>query len=476
MDKNIVLVGLGPHSKRIYINVLKRYDKLPKIIIDLKSEEEKIKRYMEKEKIETELFLIPDEYKDNEELEKSIAERLKRKLRQLRITHAIISTEPKAHFSYLKFFIENEINVLSDKPITVVKDMHKLESIYKIKNQYEELKLLYEKKKNKITCNIMCQRRYHRGYMYIQNTIKEVIEKYNVPLTYINIYHCDGKWMMPHDYDIDNHPYKYGYGKMFHSGYHFIDLLAEFIRLNKILSEDKKVTNVEINSCIFNLQDDLTCINKEDLLNLFKEQDIPEFYKNDIDSEKYKEYGEKDFYTLMQFRNATGRTITTANLNMLQNGFSRRAWIETKENTYKGNGRIRHETLTIQVGPLLNIQIHSYQSKEIKNRKDFKSEHECGGLEHFDIYVFRNSELIGGIPFEKIQLNELYKDIDLKNFKGYNELAREEFILDFLCGETPKSDLLEHSLAIELMYNICLSINEHKNLNKKIEINIEGLV
>ena len=42
--------------------------------------------------------------------------------------------------------------------------------------------------------------------------------------------------MMPHDYDIENHPYKYGYGKLFHSGYHFIDLLAEFVKLNKFVS------------------------------------------------------------------------------------------------------------------------------------------------------------------------------------------------------------------------------------------------
>ena len=40
--------------------------------------------------------------------------------------------------------------------------------------------------------------------------------------------------------------------------------------------------------------------------------------------------------------------------------------------------------------------MHSYQSKEIKDRRDFAEEHECGGLEHFDIYIFRNSELIGG--------------------------------------------------------------------------------
>ena len=471
MIKNIVLVGLGPHSKRIYIKVLKNNNNLPKLIVDLESEERNIREYLKMEKIEADLFLIPDEYKDNEELESSISSRLIEKIRKLKITHAIISTEPKAHFAYLKFFIQNSINVLSDKPITVVKDMHKLESIKEIKKKYLELESLYEEKNDKIVCKIMCQRRFHKGYNYIKEIVKDVIVKYNIPLTYINIYHCDGKWMMPHDYDIENHPYKYGYGKLFHSGYHFIDLLAEFIKLNKHLTNDKKITNVDIKSCKFDLLDDLTCISRNDLLKIFESQKVPNFYNNKIDKEKYKNYGEKDFYSLMQFKNQEGRTITTANINMLQNGFSRRAWIETKENTYKGNGRIRHESLVIQVGPLLSIQVHSYQSKEIKDKEDFKSEIKCGGLEHFEIYIFRNSELIGGKPFERIQLKDLYDDIDIKYFEGYNELAREDFILE----QKQESNLTDHRLAIELLYNLCLSINEEKIERKNI-VHIEGMM
>ncbi len=412
--------------------------------------------------------------RDNEVLDNKVANELLNKVKELNIEYAIISTEPKAHFSYLKFFLQNGISVLSDKPITVVKDMHEIESINKIKKQYNELTSIYEKQRDKITCNIMCQRRFHKGYMYIQSLVKEIIEKYNVPLTYINIYHCDGKWMMPHDYNIENHPYKYGYGKLFHSGYHFIDLLAEFIKLNKFLSKDKEITSVDMSNYKFDLVDDLASITKEDILNLFKGQVIPEFYKNDIHEEAYEDYGEKDVYSLMQFKNKENRVITTANINLLQNGFSRRAWIQTKENTYKGNGRIRHETLTIQMGPLLNIQVHSYQSKEIKDRRDFAEEHECGGLEHFDIYIFRNSELIGGKTFEKIQLCELYNEIELDNFHGYNELSREEFVLDFLTGNLKKADLLEHKLAMELLYNMCLSINKKVSGEKKV--NMQGVI
>lgn len=50
----------------------------------------------------------------------------------------------------------------------------------------------------------------------------------------------------------------------------------------------------------------------------------------------------------------------------------------------KGNGRVRHETLSLQMGPLMNIQVHSYQAYEIKERKNQSIDHQAhGGLEHF---------------------------------------------------------------------------------------------
>ena len=466
-QKNIALIGLGPHAKRSYLRVLQKNNNLPKLIIDLKSQEESIREYLAKNGIEAEIFSIPDENKDDEVLQEQIYKTLLDKVKELNISHALISTEPKAHFAYMKFFIENGINTLSDKPITAVKDMHKVESINKLKQQYNELVKLYEQHKDEISCKIMCQRRFHKGYEYILNLVEDTIKKYNIPITYLDIYHCDGKWMMPHDYDVENHPYKYGYGKMFHSGYHFVDMLAEFIKLNKFVSNDKKITDVDINTARVGLPDELTTMSREDILNLFKDQEIPEFYDNEIDKSNYENYGEKDFHALMDFKNKDGRTITIANMDMLQTGFSRRAWIQTKPDMYKGNGRIRHESLNLQIGPLMNIQIHSYQSKEIQEREDFKKEQEVGGLENFDILVFRNSDLIGGEPFEEIHLGDLYQDVNEENFEGYNELAREEFIMDFINGGTNKSDLLEHKLAMELLYRTSLELN--KNMNKNIE-------
>ena len=227
MKKNILLVGLGPHSKRIYLNYFKKHNSNLAIVVDLYSNKENVRAYLDENGFkDTYIFSVPDKYKDNEHLPEDISRKLLNVCQQYKINKIIISTEPKGHYMYLEFALTHNIDVLTDKPITVVKNMTSLRSIKKVRKQYYTI--LNLAKKSKAKCNVMCQRQYHRGYEYVKSLLKETVEKYKIPITYIDIYHCDGNWEMPHDLDKENHPYKYGYGKLFHSGYHFIDLLSDF--------------------------------------------------------------------------------------------------------------------------------------------------------------------------------------------------------------------------------------------------------
>lgn len=152
------------------------------------------------------------------------------------------------------------------------------------------------------------------------------------------------------------------------------------------------------------------------------------------------------------------------NLCSVAQRFSRRTWHQSNEDAYKNNGRVRDESVNIQLGPLMNIQIHSYQSKEIKDRT--YKETDTGGLEHFDIDIFRNSELIGGKPFERIKLKDIVKN-KIKNFQGFNEYAREKGILHFLNNDSEDGELYHHQLPIELLYHYCVSLKEHYEKKSK---------
>ena len=464
--KNVALIGIGPHAKRIYLNYFKKHRVNLALVIDLDSQKDSIKNYLIENGFKnTKIFTIDDLYKDYEHLPEKVSSNLLAVCNTLEITHFIISTEPKGHFMYLEFALKNNINVLTDKPITVTKNMTSLKSIEKVRQQYYDI--LELAKHSKGTCKVMCQRQYHRGYEKIKEVLTEIVDKYQMPITNIDIFHSDGAWEMPHDLGKENHPYKYGYGKLFHSGYHFIDLLSDFNKINDSLGGNKSIVNGDVYSTIFTPNDEMNILNIEDYKRLFKEQEIPEFYKNNSNLE-FNNYGEKDYHGLLNFYNKNGFTITTCNLNLLHNGVSRRSWIQTKD-FYKSNGRIRHERINIEVGHLLNIQVHSYQSKEICDRTD--NEESVGGLEHFDIYFF-NNPLINKEPFKEIHLGDMYSDKEKEEFLGYNELAREMFITNFLNNKDCKGDIRDQALAIEILYSCAKGIHNHYKNIKKVE-NIE---
>lgn len=461
MNKNIMLVGLGPHSKRIYMNYFKNHSIIPKILVDLESNKEYVRKYLDDNGYsDTIVWTLPDTYKDYETLPEQEYNSLLKLCKENEINYIISSTEPKAHNMYLQFALKNDINILSDKPITVVKGMDKIENIKKVKQQYEELLKLYQDSNCK--CNIMCQRQYHRGYIFIKKLLAEIISKYNIPITYIDIYHCDGNWEMPHDLDKENHPYKYGYGKLYHSGYHFIDLLAELVKLNNLTDSSKRITQGKMYGDIFTPDDEKIVFNSDDFQNIFNLENMSEPYSS-LKEKDYSSYGEKNFYGNIGFYNSDNRLITTVNINLLHYGFSRRGWFESRD-YYKKNGRIRHERINIQVGPLLNIQVHSYQSKEIKDRTNNMNETLTGGLEHFDIDIYRNVDIIGGVPFQRIQLKDLYGDeLGKGNFIGFNEFSREEFVNSFLNNNSDKGDLREQDLGMEILYSASKIIYDKRN-------------
>ena len=466
--KNVALIGMGPHAKRIYLHHLKKHKINLSLVVDLESERNNIRNYLNENGFKnTKIFCIDDQYKDNLELPKEISSNLYAVMNTLEITHIFISTEPKAHNMYVRFALENNINVLTDKPITVVKNMTSKKSINKVRQQYYDILKLAEN--SKAECKVMCQRQYHRGYEYIKKILNDTVKKYQIPITHIDIYHCDGNWEMMHDLDKENHPYKYGYGKLFHSGYHFIDLLSDFIKINNQLPNSKRIRYGEIYSNCLTPDDEKAIVNIEDYKRLFKDQQIPEYY-NENEKPNFKKYGEKNFYGLMKFTNSNHQLITEVNLNLLHYGFSRRGWIQSK-NFYKENGRIRHERININVGPLMNIQIHSYQSKEIKDRLDCKTEEQVGGLEHFEIHIYRNVDLIGGKPFEKINLGDLYTDKEKKDILGYNELSREHYLTNFLNGKCDRGDIKDQALGIEILHACARGIHNHySNVDKKENI------
>ena len=456
----LVLVGLGPHARRIYMHSFRKYQLQPDLVVELESERARVEAYFAAAGYRPELIFVPDAARDAKSLDPATARSLLVRMSELGVTHAVISTEPKAHFAYVDFFLTHHINVLTDKPITapvaVSTDERRsalIESEFNLLNdRYESARAVAD-----VTCQVQCQRRWHEGYRHARGLVEQCVRDYGVPITSIDVYHCDGMWNMPDEFFLrENHPYKYGYGKLFHSGYHFIDLMCWFHSVNAALP-GKLPDSAEVYAAAVRPSDFFTMINQDDYRRLLG----TDRFASHLDEEhvgRAEQFGEIDLHALVQFRRGA-RTVTTASLNLLQNGFSRRAWDFLPADAYKGNGRVRHERVNIQVGPLLNLQVHSYQSAEIKDR-GIESDDGVGTMEHFEIYVFRNTEIIGGVPFERIPLKELIKPADGDGFIGFNEQARERSLMHFLASrDDQSSDLTEHDVPVKVMANVYSSLS-----------------
>ena len=157
---------------------------------------------------------------------------------------------------------------------------------------------------------------------------------------------------------------------------------------------------------------------------------------------------------------------------MSQSSYSRRAWFEEPKDTYKGNGRIRHEYVEIDVGPLLNVKIMSFQSKEISEEKEMINS--IGSLDHFEIDVFRNDKLIGGKPFERILTETRNKD---DHYIGQNEQARFDILDRFFNNEPSDATLEDQEETIILLSEFYKSMSKRfstKNSLYDVEIHVKN--
>ena len=68
--------------------------------------------------------------------------------------------------------------------------------------------------------------------------------------------------------------------------------------------------------------------------------------------------------------------------------------------------------VNIEVGPLLNIQVHSYQAYESRNPETIQG---WGESNHFEVFVFRNTDLVGGTSVEKYDFSRTGRNIEMIN-------------------------------------------------------------
>ena len=105
--KNIGLIGLGPHARRIYYPLLEKYFATESLnlvfIVELENKEDSVNAFLENRSVQPvqKFFLWPNAAYSNT-LEPSLLQFLDSLLERYQIDGIIIASDPKSHKAYLR--------------------------------------------------------------------------------------------------------------------------------------------------------------------------------------------------------------------------------------------------------------------------------------------------------------------------------------------------------------------------------------
>ena len=474
---SIMLIGCGPHAKRVYVPKLKEIESKSgiklKAVVELKEKKEDILPFVSKY-FENVNYIFVDKFE--EKFKQSLPDELENRLNSIiaeeNINSVIIATDPLNHMQYALWALKHNLHILMDKPISTYDNIsNNVEQAEQLKRDYELLVENYSADKAFI---VNAQRRFLPQFQIVQDFVNEIASKYGMPITSMQSTHSDGQWRLPEEVlKFRYHPLL-GWGKVSHSGYHFIDMASKMVK-DSFKEANKNFDEISVYSKFIRPSGVLLQQNQRDLEKIFG--DKYKQFDSRTDEELLKIYKEKneaevDANSIISL-SYNGIPVTNITLNLMHNGFSRRSWLNSNmKDLYKGNGRVRHEYHNIEQGCLQNIQIHSYQSKD-KHDTNNESDFEIGGNNHYDIYVFKNSEIVGGQTLQIIKGKDIAERYFLDKTRIMNELARHEALKQFLevivgkrKAKETKSNILDHKMSVELMSLIYKSGTSEKEIKE----------
>lgn len=485
---NILVIGVGPHARRIYLPILMDATLSSEVsivgIVDIDSQKHVVQTEIHNKypQIEHSIYLNSfDAVIRSNTLTQSASTKLTDFVQNNNIHAVVISSEPSTHIAYAKWALSNGLHILMDKPISAPDQLAtKQKAVNQITSDYREIADAYRSKKilkPELRFNVMAQRRYHPAFELIRQKVTEVAERTGSPVTSFQSLHSDGQWRMPFEIvDQDYHPYNRGYGKCLHSGYHGIDITNWIV--NSSYVGNRIPTDISTYSNFIYPNDLLSQLPLSEYGKLFSDFDKQNKYSQDELNTIFESYGEVDAQISLDYKN-NKNSLTVGQLSLQHNGFGQRNWSSaTGRDLYKGNGRVRHEKHYFSQGPFQAIYYESLQSEEILN--DSVNHSKTGGEYHLDIHIFRNNKLFEDWKsYEKITLDDLSVKVLSGYSRGHQEDARRDAILDFIKSmHDPKhisrSDLLDHEVSTSIISAVYQSaLNKKSRENPMINIDLK---
>jgi predicted dehydrogenase len=367
--------------------------------------------------------------------------RLRNKLRQLQVDAVIVASDPLSHLAYLEVLIPTGVHVLVDKPIVAFEQVsNDSAQASRVLTEYGQLLDAASANADQLVA-VAVQRRHHHGFQLVRELVVEAATNFGCPITFMLSSHADGQFRSPSEIEsLTYHGTREGYGKLFHSGMHMVDVQSVLMQA-AAAAAGMHYTAFTAFAHAVRPGGFIKQIPAPTLEAIFGQKAL--------DHDGFLGHGELDLAANTAFE-TDGEITTTALLDLAHNSVSGRAWVEANGDLYKGNGRQKHEHHMIRQGPFQTIYLNTCQTKHIHD-VNTDDDFACGGNNHFDITVFRNHEVwpTPTVPMERIGAADIAASHGLSSGRLLNSYAKDQTLLDFIDAVTGVCPIGNHPSRLE---------------------------
>lgn len=282
-------------------------------------------------------------------------ELVKRYITKYGVDIVIISTPPKFHYEYTLVSLKCGADVICDKPIIATPaqsssiDMA-LANIEKHRKLIQAIRESHNHKESR-RCFVLTplRRKLQETYTNIYNSVQLIKEIFGQDVTNISISHNDGVFRFDDEVELKcgSHGYSDGFGKLTHTGYHILDVVAGFIEFGCDTQNVQCVCKIiNCNTVGDMLKSKANRINAKLLHSKLKTEDV-----SDIALEA--EMDVTISYTLYH----NDKKFCNIIVDLIHCGKSNRTRSHYDFNNYNDQGRTNELTMHIQQGSLFSSQL-----------------------------------------------------------------------------------------------------------------------
>lgn len=338
-----------------------------------------------------------------------------------------IATEAREHLYYLEWCVNNGVDVLVEKPIFVSMN----EGVYDPDELLIDMQRVTKTaEKNKSNVSVMTLGRYHQIYNdIVLDDIRNIASEYNTPITSIHLRHSGGVWNIGDEYDTrDDHPYKYGYGMIMHGGYHYIDLVAQAIEINKLILN----AELEIELIAFSARpsDQDMRIGKSIYAAIGSDPQVKLCQEKSC-------YGETDISATFRIRKKNdSNTITIGTISLEQTTQSIRNWPRIPYGLYNKNGRVSSVDFELQLSVLASEHVICYDVPAVINSNIDRIDARAEVLKRFNASILKDADYVEKQTFTGI----------------FHSNSNKKLMSDWINDNEKRSNINQHHTVMKLVY------------------------